>query len=440
MRVNRARSMNVRSRSARISLFASLLVVVRVFGNPEEVEELIVDPSWHGPSEPILSLEDPKVLSDRNAQVFALEEHCRSDGDLPAHPGESCIEKLNDYFGSVPIWRGTTACTYTGTRARCLFSAYDGRSTRMRYNEIDFLYEEVPTWNDIFDGNEEDRLITVAGVFANKACLALREPGRINRSYINRCEARELFKYARYLDACMTGISWSNRFNEGGRREGKSRYERARETMNPNEVVDHRNGNGWQLVENYLRSILVTRKCKELHFVSVDDYIVNASREASFVSIDEMTEQMQPMYDASMAIAARAGDPWAIQAYYEKQMASDVAYWKSVYEINPLLFHRWMSSIQGRKWFDNVERILHAWQAYTIAKSFIPSLERVAFDRYILDHGDRFTDAEMMEAKAALSRENWKSDLEYPWNLVPEAFKEIHRNIRSYEESRKESH
>ena len=429
--------MRIKSRSIRATSTITILIAVfAIHGNSDELETLIVDPSWHGNNRPVLTLEHEGDISDRNKLLFALEEHCRNVGDLPNNPDESCIAKLNDYFSDVPIWRSTVAMTYQGTRGVGHFSPYDGRATLLRYDELDFLLDDVPTWNDVFDGNEEDRLNTVAGVFADRACLALRETGRIQPSFENRCEARELFKYARYLDACITGFSRSAFFNAKNRRSGKSWYEGARETMNPNEVVDRTKGNGWHLVENYLLSILNNQKCMDLHFVTVEPYVANPSAGISSHSIGELQEDIKPMYDASMAIAARAGDNWAIQSYHEKQMRGDVAYWESVYEINPILFHRWMSSLIGARWYDNEERLLHAWQAYTLAKKYIPKLETIPFERFIFDRRGGFSQTEMKRVQNTLRRGNWKSDLEYPWNRVPDAFSDIQRNLRRYEESK----
>ena len=419
--------------------FASLLVCVAISGNSDEVEVLVVDPSWHGSNTPVLSLEDPEVISERNAKLFDLEAYCRSIGRLPADPAESCIERLNDYFSSVPIWRAAYTIVYDeGNRGNGHLSPYERRSYGMSYDETDYLLEDVPTWSDIFDGSEEDRLRIVGSVFADSACLALREPGRIQPSYSNRCEARELFKYARYLDACITGFSRSEFLNATWEHDGLSSYERARASMDPTEVVDYRKGNGWQLVENYLLSIYTTQKCIDMHFVAIDEYIVETSNATSWRTIMDMQVQMQPMYDASMAISARAGDPWAVQAYHEKEMRDDIDYWRSVFEINPLLFHRWMASSTGARWFDNDEQLLHERHVYTLAKEFIPKLERVPFEQFVIGRGGRYTDAEFERVERVVERGNWKRELEYPWNRVPDAFREIQRKVQEYEDARRD--
>ena len=413
-------------------------ISVGILGNSDEVEVMIVDPSSHGSGRPVVSLEDPNTISDRSARVYALEKHCRNSGDLPTSPAESCIENLNEYFGDVPIWRGTVTMVYDGTRGTGHYSSYDHRAMIAPYDEVDYLQEDVPTWKDIFDGHERERLGTVARVFSDRACLTLREPGPIQLSYENRCEARDLFKFARYMDACITGISRSNFLNTKGGLESQSRYERARKSMDPSEIVDFRIGNGWQLVENYLLSILVIQKCMNLQFIAVDEYIVNGSTGTTLSSVGDLQEQMKPMYDASMAIAARAGDAWAIQTYYETQLRNDIAYWESVYEISPFVLHRWMSSRVGRRWFDDDERVLLAWQAFTEAKEIVPSLEDVAFDRYILDRGGRYNEADVEQALARLKSENWRSELDYPWNrvlLTIEGFNNVLEGMRNQRDS-----
>lgn len=411
---------------------ACLLVYAAIAGSVDE-EVVIVDSSWHGTAEPSRSLEDPNVVSERNSRVFDLDELCRSGGNLPAWPSNSCMEELNEYFSTVPIWRGVTVFLFEGTRASGHYSAFDARTAVVWYDESDYTREDLPTWSDIFDGNEEDRLNIVASVFGDSACLALKELGRIRSSYETRCAARELFKYARYLEACMTGFARSSFFNSTVSEGGATQYERVRGMMNPAEIVYYKNGNGWHLVENFLLSIWVTQQCLDLHFVTVGEYAIKPATGELQGTVNEMAPQLGPMYHASMAIAARAGDPWAIQAYHEKSMSGDVHYWQSVYELNPLLFHRWMSFGIGHIWFDKDMQLLHARAAYELAKEIVPEMKSVTFQEYVRGRGGGFADPEFTYVERVVDRSHWKSELEYPWDRVPNAFKEIQRNLRRYE-------
>ena len=220
------------------------LTSVTLFGNSNEANVVVVDPSWHGSAPQAISLEDPGELLKRNTEVFELVELCRSTGDLPTRPHESCIQRLDEYFSEVPIWRSTVILLFVGTRGSGHYSSFDTRAHYMGYEELEYVQRDVPRWKDIFDGHEESRLDIVSAIFGDGACLSLTELGRIQPSYAKRCEVRELFKYANYLDACMTGFKRGELFHASWGNPPRTTYERARKSMDPTVVVDYRNGNG----------------------------------------------------------------------------------------------------------------------------------------------------------------------------------------------------
>ena len=394
---------------------------------------LVVDPSWHQNTVPDIVLEDSATVFERHQKVLQLEESCQFTGDLPLHPSRACEQKLDQYFTATPIWRAASVHLYNGTRAISNYSPFDSRATILPYDEMDTMQTDVPLWGDIFDENEQDRLRIVGSVFADNACLELRELGHIQSSYSDRCEARELFKYARYLEACVTGFSRSSFLNSVSNREQLTRFERARKSIDTSTVINDSRGNGWQLVENYLLSIWVLRRCKEHHFLAVDPSIDGSSQPKQATQVvDDIEHQLRPMYDASMAIAARSGDSWAIQGYHERKMRGDIDYWRSVHELNPILFHRWMSTSIGGRWYTKDERLLHARMAYELSMQFLPSLEKTAFETYVRGRLGHFTDANLQFAQRIVDKGELEIELVHPWERVPPAFKEIQRNLRRH--------
>ena len=407
-------------------------IFLMIHGKSDEIDVVIVNPNWHSFDGELLSLENPNTVSERSSRVFDLERFCEETGDLPEYPTESCLQKLNEYFSHVPIWRSSVVMVYQGTEGRSHPSWFDAGENFLGYNEIDFLQRDAPKWGDVFDGKEEERLDMVATVFGDSACLELTKQGKIRIAYLDRCAAVELFKYARYLEACVTGYSRREYFNRRVNNGLSTVYGRARKSMNPKVVVDYRIGNGWQLVENYLLSIWMNQKCNNLHFVAVNEFISGSS--SNYKTVAGLHEQLRPMYKASIAIAARAGNSWAMKAYHDVESAGNIDYWKSVYEHNPLLFHRVMTTRLGAHWLSDAERILHAKQAYDLAAEVIPTLRESTFELYIRSQvGNQFSAGQLNSALRVIKGGQWRNKLVFPWDVVPNALNEINEKLIQYE-------
>ena len=168
-----------------------------------------------------------------------------------------------------------------------------------------------------------------------------------------------------------------------------------------------------------------------MRFVAVDEYIVEPNQNMSQGQVNELLKQLRPMYNASIAIAARAGDEWAIQSYFEKEVRGDIEYWQSVHEINPLLSHRLMSSQLGSRWLTEEQQLLHARQAYELSKEVLPTLEKIPFERYAQRRNlaVRYNESHWKSVQRLVDEGFWQSEIEYPWNLVPIRHREIQRNL-----------
>ena len=76
----------------------------------------------------------------------------------------------------------------------------------------------------------------------------------------------------------------------------------------------------------------------------------------------ELTNQ----YRQLMGIAVRTGDPWAIQSF-EPPKAEDTAFWTFLATTNPLLYHRYMGTLQYGG-FDQEKRLNHVIQAFKLSR------------------------------------------------------------------------
>ena len=91
--------------------------------------------------------------------------------------------------------------------------------------------------------------------------------------------------------------------------------------------------------------------------------------------VEGMTKELQQAHDSAMSISARAGDSWAIQRFFVKELRRDKEYWKSLYKINPLLFHRSMTDAGISLRLTDREVVMLALNAYDLEKAMLDDLD-----------------------------------------------------------------
>lgn len=361
---------------------------------------------------------DEAVASgDRIDRILELEEYCESVGGLPYVPDESCVRKLHNHFETEPIWKTAKLVVDHGGKLRAHPQAFNLRSLELAYSPADLSIDEVPRWRDVFDGGIDDRLEVVRRVFDDEDCTKLEEEGPIDQSSALRCQAREMFKYATFLDACMTGLERIALLSMKYGEHRRPFYEVLREKVDPSLKVQEYDGSGWRLVETYLHTAWIVQQCSSMSSALIGDAVGRVDSLFERDSRRELVRELMPMHDAALAIAARAGDPWAIQSISAHGLYGDFEYWKSLREINPPLFHRWMAwlafvSINE----DSKAAALLALKAYTVEKQSSPMLE---LDKYLSNFGITRNDFGIPAGavESLLEDTQWEDELIYPWDV-----------------------
>ena len=354
-----------------------------------------------------------ETLAEKITRLQQLEEHCEKVSAVPLRVGESCTAQLTDYFNAEPIWNMDTLIVYVDGKRTMHTRSLNERAFFLRFSAADFSMGEVPRWRDVFDGRHERRLAVASIVSKKPECEHLSKRGAISQELASRCEARELFKYATYLNACTTSNERMMFFLEPIVQVGLSRYALARKNMLTQIAASEERGNGWQLVEKYLLTLWLTEQCKMFRFTQLTEPDSQPRTGVVTYTIQELMERVRPTHDIAMSIAARAGDPWAIQSYCQNELHTDPSYWKSLFELNPLLFHRWMAGI-GYSTLNKEDRALHALNAYSAEKQLSPSIE---LDDYLSQFHLKTEDIDgaMNLLDWSFTDERWRNLLKYPW-------------------------
>lgn len=123
-----------------------------------------------------------------------------------------------------------------------------------------------------------------------------------------------------------------------------------------------------------------------------------------------------------MAIAARAGDAWAIQSFDMTKINDDWDFWKSLRQINPSLYHRFTAE-DSYWWADEKDRAMHALKAYSIDRQVSPSLD---LDDYLSHYGITRNDFGVPEAsvESLLESDGLDELLVDPWEVDREKVRE----------------
>ena len=296
-----------------------------------------------------------------------------------------CIEELTEHFSKEPVW-ALSRFYYL------MFGTFTSESSRLnnRYLQLKFSPSDIagdtPKWRDIFDGQEKERVQNVRIVLEDEECAQLVNRGKIqiNSNLSQRCQSRNLVKYAIYLDACMTAVNRINNLLFLRATDGQNDYEyvtavwRLRFPTRESEIGKAK------LDEILMHSIWLRNICKHVPLDGFDEAFGGFGWNPSGISVLDMTKALQDTHDEAMAIAARSGDPWAIQGFWARDIRGDLEYWQSLYGINPLLFHRWISKVGGTLGLSDAERAMHLITAYSLEKEQLK--DHPDFDSYISGH------------------------------------------------------
>lgn len=314
---------------------------------------------------------------------------------------DRCFSAMDDYFLTRNAWRHTNVdyFGFAGRREihRSIFSGHLPVSWRGKDAR---LVRNAPRWQDIFDGDETSRANLVLSILKDEVCAELVSHAVPIRTDLRfRCRARELFKYAAYLDACRTANERYTILNSWFSQE--------------------------QVIEAKMEATWLVSKCGTVHVAAVDSDLKPFSRENSSAEAtpsDEFLEAEKNGYDAALSIAANVGDTWAIHSRRIALNRENSAYWQSLFELNPALVHRilaWSAT-------DIVERVWHAAQAYELdiqtQGSWYPSLKEFIIDNFPSIRSSEIGDALscISEQEITQSNDTTPESAQFPWQIQDE--------------------
>ena len=361
----------------------------------------------------------------RLPQLLEIETFCDEVNDPPFIISNSCTDRIADHFGSLPIWDQAVISYDMGSRLRTHGSTLSHRALYLHYSTADLEIESFPVWSDIFDDRVDERFQIVSNAFRDVTCSALVDDGPIQANLKNRCHASELYRYAAFIDACMTGFDRHGFLNDRVMAGQLSRFDTLKKDSDRLQIV-HPNSSEAELTEANLLATWMIESCRSMAMIFFDENLEPQMLGEGRKERREVIEALQIGHDAAMSIAARAGDPWAIQSFYVSGLIGNMEYWKSLYDINPLLFHRWMgTAISASLLGDREAQLKHVLKAYSMERVKRPGLdlsEYVAGYRFPSDILDSTITSEEFPSLDRSKRETIVSDklkgefaLRYPW-------------------------
>lgn len=302
--------------------------------------------------------------------IDKLMVECRILNAHEQRLSDSCIDRVAKYFSNQPVWEQSLLYIPSLDRFETLGPALNSRTWHLVISQSD-VSGDVPTWSDVFDGKVEKRQSVVEQVLQDEKCARLRKRGpiRSDSNLSDECQARELVKYAIYLDTCLTGVERINRLLvERAPIDGKTTYEKVIAAWDRRLSAEASRIAQAELHESLLHAVWSYNAC--LH-APLDGYVdtfgsKDWDTERVWTYVEGMTKELQRAHESAMSISARAGDSWAIQGFFVKELRRDKEYWKSLYKINPLLFHRSMTDAGISLRLTDREVVMLALNAYDL--------------------------------------------------------------------------
>lgn len=270
---------------------------------------------------------------------------CPGALEIPMALSTSCVKELDAYFMGRAISQYTVLKYQTAfKRERIHWPSLNRRTMYFEYTKND----KVPMWRDIFDGQIDERNQLVINTFKDKTCTDLEDDGPIRPELADRCNARDLLKYASYIDACTTGISRYDILNQPSGLGG-SILETNRE----------------RLKDYYLQAVWIVDKCQHM---PITPYIKNSYSIPKTDTILDVIDALKKWHDLALRIAAMTGDEWAIYMYVPLDVGIKSEYMISLAELDPILSHRMLASKLTFGDLSTREQQYHAAEAHRLER------------------------------------------------------------------------
>lgn len=316
--------------------------------------------------------------------------------DTRSSLSDQCMSSLKKYFVNEPVWGYSKMHVYVGGGWRPL--NYIELDLRRNYSPADFLNTDVPFWSHIFDDQIAQRQELFLRVIKDSKCLEIAHPNNhgMHDELADHCAAREMYKYAAYLNACLDAEGRLNKLQGGGSRlipqylfsedapeiEGLNLLEKSFRLLTK-WISDPALWSAAKssMEKNYLHATWVAAQCSQHGFVlrpgrTFGSYTSTAEQlswgtlsselEAPWLAI--YRPLLNHTYSLTMQIAMKTGDDWAIRSGYLG--ASSVAeFSEELMQRYPLLMHRvigdpWNSWGYGH--FTTKDRARHRAKAYLL--------------------------------------------------------------------------
>ena len=300
----------------------------------------------------------------------ALEQLCEGFDDPLVVPSDECHSKLDQYFLARSVWEESEMYLYTGQYGDIVRSLVNPRARYLSFDSVDHYDGDYPLWSDIFDDDLKSRYEVVASVFDDDVCRDVSVVGAIDPSLAQRCHAQDLIKYAIYIDACISGFHRDDLISEPGGVSRETAYVRSLRAFHRGHMLKQLGGDIESITRSALHTAWIVKKCQPPFFYPVDSNL-KAYKWGSEGGLNtlEFAESMKLAYSAAAGISARSGDIWAIKSYYPRSPLLDPEYWRSMFEIEPVLVHRLLASPVGYGVLTEEEQAWHAVAAHELLKT-----------------------------------------------------------------------
>lgn len=263
-----------------------------------------------------------------------------------------CMTTLGEYYANEPVW-------FEWDGWYSLY--YDGLSLRRYYSPADFLNTDVPFWRHIFDDEIEQRQERFLRVVNDSKCqeLASRQKKGMHDHLAEQCAAREMYKYAAYLNACFVATQLLlTRYEEthaenptNAEDHGLNLFEMMVRRLDENESDAKRS-----LEKGYLHASWIASHCNQHGLVLRPGVTVRDTTSTMgvatgpYTSTDEKlpwrglkgtqkASVLSTTHSFIMKIAMKCGDDWAIRSgYLGRPVVAEFAV--DLIKRYPLLMHR----------------------------------------------------------------------------------------------------
>lgn len=357
---------------------------------------------------------EPLTFQDNQELQHTVWKHALKQcerASTKSSPSTECVAALTEYFVNEPVWKYSRLYYYSDPMGLLLttYNEINRRHFKLPYSYDDYSMEQIPMWGDIFDGRLEQRKALFSKVTQDPQCAKLGSSANvgIQEDRAEQCSARELYKFAAYLDACTASLqrhqvltsptrSREDKYKELDRFETSKHVvleniESATEREMAQEIVKRGLLHGYWVIEQCIEGPLRLKTSQS----NTSVLSLEVTWSTTTIEDEALMRAIKKTHKMALKIAARSGDEWAIRSLprLHGQFASDI------YNKFPLLVHRHLGfdtgGISDKLDWNELRR--HKAKAYLLLKDlagpvvaereFNPSKLQEEID-YILNGGE----------------------------------------------------